>query len=194
MTQVTTTAFHASGLMAESCSLHACNTFLAAHFQPCRTAVWCLFEPKCCRKGDAVAEILLPTAGHLHMTRKCLKQQSCFAGEAPCPVVQYGMLACLHCHHETSKYILLATAIAYYSASHVHAGRHGSARDQLCSLGLGICQTCCQQCLQRYHINFCKLLLSAQLEKGSHAYCPAANVCNICCHACLNCKHGQPCS
>ena len=36
MTQVTTTAFHAAGLVAESYSLHACNRLLTAHI--CLTA------------------------------------------------------------------------------------------------------------------------------------------------------------
>ena len=37
MTQVTTTAFHAAGLVAESYSLHACNRLLTAHLSHCRT-------------------------------------------------------------------------------------------------------------------------------------------------------------
>lgn len=172
ITQVTTSPFHASGLMAESCSLHACNTFLAVHFHPCRTSVctvWRLFEPKCRRKGMAVAAILLPTAGHLHMTRRCLKQQSCSARDAPCPVVQQGT-GLLALPSDASNHTMVAGAVAYYSSSHVHVGRHGSPQDQLCSLCLGICQTYCQQCLQRYDSNLCDLLLMAQWRTGSLAY------------------------
>ncbi len=103
-----------------------------------------------------------PTTRRPGIFKKGLKQQSCSATEAPCPIVQRRMLACLHCHYDASNHTMIAAAIAYYSSSHVHAGRHGSPRDQLCSLCLGIRQTCCQQCLQRYHMSLCRFLLSAQ--------------------------------
>ncbi len=174
MTQVITTAFNVvCGNLPyhqlRSCQLHGCACFLAVQFHHCRASVLHspgLFKPKCCRTENAVAAFLLPTTGHLHMTRKCLKQQSCSAREAPCPVVQQGMLACLHCHYAASTHDMIAAATAYYSSSCVHAGRHGSPGDQLCSLCLGIRQTCCQQCLQRYKANLCKSLLSAQWKRG----------------------------
>jgi len=94
----TTTAFYATGLVADSGSLHGCNSILTAHFHPCRTSV--LHSPVPLNQTAAEQKLLfLPnskTPIHFQKMAKAAK-----------------LLACLHCHRDASTWIMVAATIAY---------------------------------------------------------------------------------